>query len=120
MAARMREPSYGVKGAPASAPFMQAPNAMLRDRRLSSDARLLLAYIASFEQGWRFFVATVQADLGWGRDRLRKVMTECERSGALRMDRERRADGTLGGLVLVVSWRPWATQIAAEVMRTSD
>jgi hypothetical protein len=118
----MNDNLMGVKGTVAAVPFVQAPNVMLKDRRLSADARFFLAYIASFHEGWRFYTATVQQETGFGRDKLRKVMTECEAIGGLRIERDRRDNGTLGGLVLTITWAPWATAIAAEMLGkiTSD
>lgn len=112
----MNDNLMGVKGTAATVPFVQAPNAMLRDRRLSSDARFFLAYVASFHEGWRFFAATVQQETGFGRDKLRKVMAECEQAGALRVEQERKSDGTMGGQVVTITWAPWASAITAEML----
>jgi hypothetical protein len=115
----MNDNVMGVKGTAATVPFVQAPNAMLRDKRLSSDARFFLAYVASFHEGWRFYAATVQQETGFGRDKLRKVMAEAERFGALRIQQERKPDGTMGGQVIAITWAPWAGLIAAELMRAA-
>lgn len=109
-------PVIGLKGARARVPFSQTPNAMLRDARLSSDARFLLAYLESFEPGWVFYADRMRRDTGWGKEKLQGVMRECVAYGALRVDQLRKPGGSFGGQVLEVRWDRWASAISAEMM----
>ncbi len=106
----------GLKGAAARVPYTMAPNAMLRDRSLSAEARLFLAYVESFDPGWVFFVSRVALDLGWGRDKLRGVVRECERAGALIVRRKRGEAGRISGFFWSVSWRRWAEAIGRDLL----
>lgn len=97
-----------VKGARARVPFTMSPNALLRDTRLSSDARFFLIYLESHDDDWVFHMSVVRRQTGWGRDKLRAVIRECRDAGCLRVSQSRSpATGQMGTPEFSVDWGQW-------------
>jgi hypothetical protein len=69
-------------------PYAQLGNGMLRDSRLSFEARGVLAFILSFPSNWHFGLAWLCRDQGIGRDKARRIGA---RDGRLLPNRAERA-----------------------------
>lgn len=79
--------------------YAAIPNSLLRDERLSADARFLISLMMSYSDHWVFDVGHLRRVAGWGREKLQKVMRECEGQGYLyrevqRNDETHRLTGT--------------------------
>lgn len=57
-------------------PYAQLGNAMLRDSRLSFEARGVLAFILTYPSNWQFGLAWLCRNQGIGRDRARRIIKE--------------------------------------------
>jgi hypothetical protein len=57
-------------------PYAQLGNAMLRDKRLSFEARGVLAFILTYPSNWQFGLAWLCRDQDIGRDRARRIIRE--------------------------------------------
>jgi len=60
------------------------PNSTLRDKRLALDELGLLVRLLSRPAGWEIYPGALQKETGWGRDKLRKVLSSLESAGYLR------------------------------------
>lgn len=60
------------------------PNSTLRDKRLALDELGLLVRLLSRPAGWEIYPVALQKETGWGRDKLRKVLSSLESAGYLR------------------------------------
>ncbi len=89
-----KKPRTIFKVARGSGAFTQLPNAMLRDKRLSLEARGMLGTIVSHPDDWIFDEAQFRRQCDIGRDRLKRILREIEAAGYSRSKRPRRADGT--------------------------
>jgi hypothetical protein len=87
-------------------PFAQLGNGMLRDTRLSFEARGVLAFILSFPSDWEFGLAWLCRDQGIGRDRARRIIREHVATGYCHRERGRNADGTLSAYEYVFTDEP--------------
>lgn len=87
-------------------PYSQLGNAMIRDGRLSWEARAILSYILSFPADWRFSLAQFCRDTDTGRDKARRVVRELTEAGYCARGRHRNDDGTLGAYEYVFTDEP--------------
>ena|SRR5215831_8332416 len=87
-------------------PYAQLGNGMLRDKRLSLEARGALAFILSFRSNWRFGLAWLCRDQAIGRDRARRIINEHVTAGYCQRGRTRNDDGTLGQYEYVFTDEP--------------
>lgn len=87
-------------------PYSQLGNAMIRDGRLSWDARAILAFILSFPSNWEFSLAWFCRETKTGRDKARRVVRELVAAGYCARVRKRKNDGTLGPYEYVFTDEP--------------
>jgi hypothetical protein len=87
-------------------PYAQLGNAMLRDTRLSFEARGVLAFILTYPSNWQFGLAWLCRDQAIGRDRARRIIREHVAVGYCQRGRTRNADGTLGAYEYVFTDEP--------------
>ncbi len=76
-------------------PFTPLANAMIRDKRTSTDARFLLVFVMSYPPDWEFNIGWLQRELGWGRDKTRNAIKSLVDNGYCKRDRNRNGNGTL-------------------------
>lgn len=105
-------------------PFSQIGNAMLRDKRLSFEARGALAMLLTYPADWQFNVVWLCDQGGIGRDQARRVVKELEDHGYCTRKRARKDDGTLGPYVFTFTDQPGESLTPAPenqaVVETSD
>jgi hypothetical protein len=92
-------------------PYSQLGNAMIRDGRLSWEARAVLAFILSFPSDWEFSLAWFCRETNTGRDKARRVVRELEAAGYCARERNRKPDGTLGAFAYVFTDEPSDIQV---------
>lgn len=56
---------------------------IMQNDALSSDARFLLAMVATLSPDWKFYMSWVRKRANWGKEKLQKVMRELEGAGYL-------------------------------------
>ncbi len=61
--------------------YAAIPNAAMRDKSLSAEARGTLAYLMTFSDEWRFIRDVICADMGFGKDKFQRVMGELREAG---------------------------------------
>ena len=71
------------------------PNAAVSDRRISVEARWLLAYLASHSDTWRYHFDYIREDAGVGRDKLWRMLRELREHGYLRVGSVKGPDGRI-------------------------
>ena len=87
--------------------FTILPNCTLKDRRLSLRDVGLLAYMLHLPDGWEFSISGLDAVLPHdGRDAIAASLQRIEKASYLRRERERNANGQIGGVVWYVSDLP--------------
>jgi hypothetical protein len=77
-------------------PYAQLGNAMLRDKRLSLEARGALAFILSHPADWRFSLEWLCREQGVGRDKVRRLIREMVSADYCIRSQERTASGSWG------------------------
>jgi hypothetical protein len=87
-------------------PFAQIDNAMLRDERLSYEARGALAMVLSYPSDWQFNMSWFCKKGGIGRDRARRIVRELEKHGYCRREQFRNANNEFGAVVRVFTDDP--------------
>ena len=95
-------------------PFAQLGNGMLRDQRLSLEARGALSFILSYPENWKFHEAWFCRETGIGRDKARRIIRELLDVGYCHRRRRRAPDGTLGAAEYIFTDEPgeiagWST-----------
>lgn len=78
-------------------------NAAMRDKRLSIEARGLLALLMTFSDGWEFQAEHIRQVCDVGRDRFQRMMGELRTYGYLTTRARRGRDGSLSGHIWVVT-----------------
>jgi hypothetical protein len=73
--------------------FAIIPNALVEDKRLSIEAKGLLAYLISRPDDWVVKHGHLQRALGIGRDKLQRILRELIQTGYLERDDEQPRDG---------------------------
>lgn len=101
--------------------YSKLSNAMIRDGRLSWEARMILVFILSFPENWEFTLSwLLKQPPGFGRDRANRLIGELVDIGYCRRDRKRNGDGTLGAYEYVFydeissHWNPVTGEPALE------
>lgn len=74
--------------------YTQISNAMLKDQRISSRAKGILALMLSFPPGWKTSSERLTAMVPEGRDAVRAALRELEQFGYLQRIKTRTAQGT--------------------------
>lgn len=89
--------------------YAQIPNATLRDKNLSFEARGVLAMILSLPDDWSVNVTWIcnQAFSGAGRDRVTRILKELQEAGYMAKRVKQKDDGTLAG----VDWDVYQTPV---------
>jgi hypothetical protein len=87
-------------------PYAQLGNGMLRDKRLSFEARGALAFILSFPSNWQFALAWFCRDQGIGRDRARRIIREHVTTGYCVRTQERTPSGSWGSITYTFTDEP--------------
>jgi hypothetical protein len=72
--------------------FTIVPNALVDDKRLSIEAKGLLAYLISRPNNWTVRHSHLHKELGIGRDKLQRILRELIRAGYLERDDEQPRD----------------------------
>jgi len=89
----------------------QIPRSVLRDQRLSFGARGLFAFLWDLPGGWEIRLAHLAALGPEGRDAIRARLKELERVGAIRIEEQRRDNGTISGKTwIMVNPDRWAVE----------
>lgn len=90
-----------------SKPYSQISNAMIRDGRLSWEARMVLIFVLSFPDNWEFsFKWLMEQPPGFGRDRLKRHIAELVQYGYCQRARERQQSGAFGTYAYVFTDDP--------------
>jgi hypothetical protein len=87
-------------------PYSQLGNAMMRDKRLSFEARGVLCFILSYPDNWEFNIDWIKREQGIGRDRVRRIINELIACGYCGRERGRNNNGTLGSYAYVFTDEP--------------
>jgi hypothetical protein len=74
--------------------FTQIPNSILRDERISIEAKGALAYMLSRPPQWEFYHWQLQQKLGIGKQRLQRIIGELTEAGYLRRSTVQPRDGS--------------------------
>lgn len=103
-------------------PFAQIANSVLRDTRLSFEARGLLAYLLSHIDGWTVRCEVIRAENKIGKEKLQRLFKELESVGyaELRAERENetgRFRGTYWNIFEVPLSRPTENPAAGDARR---
>lgn len=89
--------------------YTKLKNSFLQDRRISDEARGLIARLLSLPEDWEVTVASIVASGKAGRDKVYRMLKEAEQFGYMRPEERTRADnGTLGRQLYLVSDDPEA------------
>lgn len=80
-----------------SRPYAAIPNAAMRDRRISIEARGLLALLMGYSDDWTFVFSHLQEVTGCGRDKLRRILRELESFGYVVREVRRGDSGLVQG-----------------------
>lgn len=91
-------------------PYAQLGNAMIRDNRLSFEARGVLAYILSYPPNWRFSQEWLCEKAKLGKHRSYRIINELRAFGYCQRAQQRRSDGTLGPYEYVFTDEPEALE----------
>lgn len=94
--------------------YAAIPNAAMRDRALSIEARGLLALLMTYSDDWHFFVDHLQDMTGCGRDRMRRMLRELEASGYLVREVPRDERGHVMGSQWVIVDDPEGTPFGGQ------
>jgi hypothetical protein len=89
-------------------PYSQIGNAMLRDTRLSIEARGALAMMLSYPSNWQVTSTWLCQMAGVGRDKARAILGELEQFGYCIRARLRKKDGQLGQVEYLFTDEPAA------------
>jgi hypothetical protein len=87
-------------------PYAQLGNAMLRDKRMSLQARGGLAFILSFPSNWEFTLGWFCRDQGIGRDRARRIVKQHIAAGYCTRSQVRTAAGSWGPITYTFTDEP--------------
>lgn len=79
--------------------FTVVPNSIIQNESLSAEARCLWVYLASLPSDWRPYMAQLGRALGFGRDKMQRVVKELEDVQALRRTHTRGSDGRATGMI---------------------
>lgn len=82
-----------------SAPFAQVPNDLLRDERLTMEARGFMALLLTYADDWRFNRAHLERVSGLGKTKWERVIGELKGIGYLAIEREAGTPSFTGGWV---------------------
>jgi hypothetical protein len=91
-------------------PYAQLGNAMLRDKRLSLEARGVLAFILSHPSDWHFSMDWLCREQGVGRDKARRIIKEHVAFGYCVRSQERTATGSWGAITYTFTDEPEAIE----------
>jgi hypothetical protein len=86
--------------------FTQIANGLFRDSRLSYKAKGIFGYISTHRDGWQVTIAELVRRGLEGTDAVAGGLKELERHGFLLRTRERRANGTLGQALYLITDLP--------------
>lgn len=89
--------------------YAAIPNAAMRDKRISIDARGLLALLMTYSDDWEFFFDHLQDVTCCGRDKLRGLLRELEAAGYVVRELKRGDSGRLKGSEWVIVDDPFDT-----------
>lgn len=88
--------------------YSMVPRSLIEDHTLSAEARLALIFMCSRPPGYLMRVAEVQAVLGIGEHKWRRVAKELRTRGGIEIvNRQCRTTGRQIGRGLRVTWLPW-------------
>jgi len=74
-------------------PYSQLGNAMIRDKRLSRDARFALIFILTYPPNWKFNLEWLASELGIGRNKTYKLISEMVELGYCAREPQRDSAG---------------------------
>ena len=87
-------------------PFSQLGNAMIRDKRVSREARFALCFILTHPADWAFTTEWLCRELELGRDKARAIISELVSHGYCTKHREKTDNGQFGRIVYVFTDMP--------------
>lgn len=93
--------------------YAAIPNAAMRDKRVSIEARGLLALLMTYSDEWEFFVDHLQDVACCGRDKMRAMLRDLEAAGYVVRERYRGEDGRLLGSQWVIVDDPFGAPSGA-------
>ena len=76
---------------------MQVSLKTICDKAISSDAKILLIRMLAQPNDWRFSVAWLAKELGWGVEKVRKFLKELELNGYVKSRKMHNARGKFAG-----------------------
>lgn len=77
-------------------PFTVAPNSLIQDKNMSTQARFLYVYMASMPDDWQFYFKNLALNLAMSVDTVKKYMKELERNGWVINHGQKNMDGKFG------------------------
>lgn len=87
-------------------PFSQIGNDMLRDTRLSIEARGLLAMVLTYPADWEFSREWLRKSAGVGEKQQERIVRELRTHDYCRCERKRLPDGTMGAALWLFTDQP--------------
>lgn len=79
----MKKAEQGIRARRRRSQYASIPNALVRNKKLSIEARMLMVYIMGCSESWVFYASVTMDVLGLGRDRYRKALGELRKFGYL-------------------------------------
>lgn len=79
----MKNKEQGVRARRRRSQYASIPNALVRNKELSIEARMLMVYIMGCSESWVFYASVTMDVLGLGRDRYRKALRDLQKFGYL-------------------------------------
>jgi hypothetical protein len=79
------------------APYTTVSNEVIRNEKISIEARGMLVMLLSFSDGWKFNAKHIMAKACVGRDKFQRIMAELKEAGHLKMVPVRGDDGRMQG-----------------------
>jgi DNA-binding transcriptional ArsR family regulator len=109
------------RGRMAADQFTQISNALFRDPRLSAKAMGVFGHISTHQNGYGVTPESISRHMRDGVSAIKGALRELEECGYLVRTRERRPDGTLGGVLYEITDEPEETiRLAEEHRRSGD
>lgn len=92
-------------------PYSQIGNAMIRDKRLSFEARGVLIFILSHPEDWTFSMEWLIRNAELGRDRAYRILKELKACGYCQQSQDRNAKGRVTACEYIFTDEPGSIEI---------
>lgn len=100
--------------------FVQIPNEVVRDKRLSLDEHGMLHYLLSLPDDWEVNLKQLETYWGIGRDRRQRIFRALHKSGWARLERLESEDGVFLGRRWIIGDEPGPEQQDEDVVDDED